>query len=278
MGRNIAISALALFLLSCNTASSEFAACASSDIVLMPHHLIVQPYIDEMYEVLTAQRPSKIIIISPDHFYSGSAAISASEEIEHGFTIHRNLALQYFGKLPIEGIMIRINAKENDLIELAEQLSKENALFIFSIDFSHYLDGKIARIHDLMSRDVIESRSIDDAKNLEVDSPGSVEVMLRLLALLDEKMVVYKNTNPSIDAGVESFTNTTHLFACSSSGTPPARQVHTTMYFEHPREWYLGKTEEDRYLYGYDETVFNTGEQDKVKLSDGTEESFNYFN
>ena len=132
-----------------------------------------------------------------------------------------------------------------------------------------------------MSHDVIESRSIDDAKNLEVDSPGSVEVMLRLLALLNEKMIVYKNTNPSLDAGVESFTNTTHLFACSSAGTPPTRQVLTTMYFEHSREWYLGKTQEDRYLYGYDETVFNTGEQDHAKVEHSSqsseEESFAYF-
>ncbi len=244
----------------------------------MPHHLIVKPYIDEMYEVLTAQKPSKIIIISPDHFYHGEDTVSPADELEHGFTIHRDLALQYFGKLPIEGYMVRIDARTDELTDFAEKLSKEKALFIFSIDFSHYLDGKIARIHDLMSRDVIESRTIADVKKLEVDSPGSVEVMLRLLQLLNEKMVVYKNTNPSLDAGIETFTNTTHFFACGLVGNPPPRQLKTSMYFAHPREWYLGKTEEDRYLYGYDEVLFDQGGKDKIKVSTGEEETFDYFN
>ena len=68
---------------------------------------------------------------------------------------------------------------------------------------------------------------------------------------------VLRNTNPSLDADVETFENTTHLFACSSDGTPQERQLKTSMFFVHPREWYLGKTMEDRYLFGYDETYFD---------------------
>lgn len=280
MGRNIKIGILAvsLFISGCTRVESDFAPCADSNVVLMPHHLIVERYINEMYGALArAQRPSKIIIISPDHFSTGDDGISTPDEHEHGFTIHRDLVSHYFDKLPVDGYMIRLDASEEDLIALAEKIAKENALIIFSIDFSHYLDGKIARIHDLMSRDVIESRTVADAQKLEVDSPKAVEVMLRTLELLDEKIVVYKNTNPALDAGIETFENTTHLFACSETGAPPPRLFKTSMYFAHSRDWYLGKTEEDRYLYGYDEMFFNQGGVDTTKVSTGEAETFDYF-
>lgn len=227
----------------------------------MPHHLIVEKYISEMYSALEV--PRSVVIVSPDHFSAGEFTISTPVESEHGFTIHRDLVSEYFG-VDAYGIMLRTDVTSEELAEV----DFGDALMIFSIDFSHYLPGSVSRVHDILARDVIESGSVEEARKLEVDSPAAVELMLRVLEQRGEKMLLLKNTNPSWDAGIESFENTTHFFGCGVPGEPGERSVQVSAFFEHPREWYLGKTQEDRYLYGYDTTVFDTGEQDRVVIGD----------
>lgn len=257
---------IVLLLLGCTQTSvpqqeetNEFAACKNAQILLMPHHLIVESVINEMYDAVDASGFENVIIVSPNHFNQGMLNVAAPNEKEHGFTIHRNLVEKKWGSKNITGYMIKPEATEAEVQMLADTLASQNALIIFSIDFSHYLDGKIASVHDAMSKDVIEADSIDDAQKLEVDTPTGVEVLLRVLAEKNLRMNILRNTNPSLDSGIATFANTTHLFGCSQEGTPPERQLSTMMYFAHPKEWYEGKTQEDRYLYGYDQMFFNQG-------------------
>ncbi len=241
-----------------------FADCKKADVVLLPHHLLVEGIIEEMYDEL--KTPRKVIIISPDHFNTGREQISKAQESEHGFTIHRDYVEKYFPKAKVEGWVIKTGTDTETLIEFTEQLAKEKALFIFSIDFSHYVPGKIAFAHDARTQDIIESRSIEEASTVEVDSPESIEVMLRLLEERGEKLLVIKSTNPSLDTNIETFENTTHKFGCSFDGEPAERRVYSTMDFSKSEDWYIGKTEEDRYLYGYDEIHFDQGGLDTVTI------------
>ncbi len=266
------------------TRATPFLACANgADIVLMPHHLLVKPIIEEVYAALASADTQwdKIVIVSPDHFSQGASGISTAVPSEHGFTIHRDYAKQFFPGIPIEGWMIRTDATEDEVAQLMNTLDQQsNTLFIFSIDFSHYLPGDIAHVHDLRSMDVMVAQDVEAARSLEVDSPIAVEILLRLLKAHSEILTDLHNTNPSRDTGIDTFANTTHVFACSASGTAPARQVETTMFFAHPREWYLGRTVEDRYLYGTDEALFDQGGMDHAVMNSGgtsTELNFNYF-
>jgi hypothetical protein len=264
-------------------ASQTFSSCQESEIVLFPHHLLVEDYIREMYESLEASE--KIIIISPNHFSTGYPAVAPAND-PFGYIPHEEFAQEYFPKAEIEGWMIKVGASEESLTwltsYLAEQSAEQSATIIFSIDFSHYLPGEVAYLHDLRSIDVIESREIESALSLEVDSPESVKVMLQLLAEKNLSMDVLKNTNPSWDTGIEFFENTTHVFGCSASTTPQARQLHLHMDFAHSEEHYLGLSEEDRYLYGYDTVSFNQGSTDTATIthSDKTTDIyiFDYFN
>lgn len=248
----------------------------------MPHHLIVESVINDMYDAVDASAYDNIIIVSPNHFNQGMPNITEANEKEHGFTIHREFVSRKWGQKNTTGIMIKTSATTEEMTTLAETLARQNALIIFSIDFSHYLDGKIAAVHDVMAKDVIEARNVEDAEKLEVDSPTAVEVLLRLLTKKNLRMQIIRNTNPALDAGIETFENTTHLFGCAEKGTPPERQLWTTMYFAHPKEWYEGKTQEDRYLYGYDAVFFDQGgETDRavIEYSDRQNEviEFTYF-
>lgn len=247
----------------------------------MPHHLIVKPIIESTYADMADESWPEVIIISPDHFHQGQAHISTPPESEFGYTIHRDYVEQTWPGIPVSGYMIQIDTTEEEVDALVARLAPKNALFIFSIDFSHYLPGDVSYVHDLRSMDVLTARSIEDARSLEVDSPIALEIMLKLLAARGETLDILRNTNPAHDAGITTFDNTTHVFARSEIGTPPARAVHTEMSFAHPAEWYMGKTQEDRYLYGYDSILWNQGGSDHATVTTTGQAdqtfSFDYF-
>ncbi len=270
---------ICLFALGLSGCSEGLSATSRSEaIVLLPHHLIVQPIIEDMYADLADEPWPEVIIISPDHFHAGATHISAPPESEFGFTIHRDYAEQTWPGMPVTGYMIQTNTTEAEVDALVDELAARDALFIFSVDFSHYLPGDVSYVHDLRSVDVLASRSIDDARSLEVDSPIALEIMLKLLERRGETLNILRNTNPSRDADIMTFENTTHVFARSTLGTPPARTVHTTMFFAQPAEWYAGKTQEDRYLYGYDSVLWGQGGEDHatVKTTGQPDQGFTF--
>lgn len=275
MGRSLAIIAILSLLTGCLTTPTE--PCTDSDIILLPHHLVVEPVIRDMYETISHRNPKKVIVVSPNHFLSGAHWIAPASEEEHAYTIHRDFLEEYFPQADVEGWMLKAGTPHELLLDFTDSID-EDALFIFSIDFSHYLPGQIAYVHDVRSKDVIEARSIDEAASLEVDSPESVEVMLRLAKMRKERIEILRNTNPSLDIGDETFENTTHMFGCSALGNPPNRQVRTKMLFANSEDWYRGKTEEDRYLYGYDEVEFEQGGVDTAKIdyTNGFSERFKF--
>lgn len=275
----------ALLLTSCLTPGAggqTFSSCENADVILLPHHLLVETYIEEMYESIADKSTEKVIIIGPNHFGLGQHDIEISQEDEFSFTIHRDFAKQYFPNAEIEGYMLRPEAGIAAIDWLLDEITDEDALFVFTVDFSHYLPGNVSLVHDLHSKDVIEARSAADARSLEVDSPTSIELMLKLMEARGLTMNILLNTNPALDADIETFENTTHQFGCSTSGTPPDRQINSLMEFAHPEVWYKGLTEEDRYLYGYDETTFNVGgeaDQATIEHLNGDTEKyiFDYF-
>lgn len=247
----------------------------------MPHHLIVKPIIEQTYKDLESEFHPEIIIISPDHFHQGATHITTPPESEFGFTIHRDYALTTWPDTPITGYMVQNEATQQEVDDLLGRLAKKDALFIFSIDFSHYLPGDVAYVHDQRSMDILRSRDVNDARSIEADSPTALEIMLKLLEIRGEILSISRNTNPSLDSGITTFENTTHIFARSELGTPSPRSLQTLMYFAHPQDWYLGKTQEDRYLYGYDQVFWDQGGSDHAVIEDGVEAgqtfSFSYF-
>ncbi|MFA6024008.1 MAG: hypothetical protein WC777_02215 [Candidatus Gracilibacteria bacterium] len=264
----------------------SFSSCTVSDIILLPHHALVEDWILALYASVDRASFDKIIVLSPNHFSTGPEAIARPSEQEHGYSLHEKWSTDMFPGVEVEGWMLKTPGSPEALEAFAQELSRaideDNALLVFSIDFSHYLPGEIALLHDLRSADIVESRSIEEAASLEIDSPATAELLLRVLEEQELSLEVLKNTNPSLDIGHDSFENTTHLFGCSSPATPLARQVFTQSFFAHPREWYEGKTGEDRYLYGTDEAFFDQGGQDHAIVKNAAGEilqefTFDYF-
>jgi len=251
---------------------SQYESCKDSQILLLPHHKLVETRIDAVLDVWPAHGIQKIIVLSPNHFLQGWAPIEPSNEKEHGWTLYRDKLSERYPHAELEGKMVRVGAPQVALEELVTELENElenpETRLVVTVDFSHGLPGDIAELHDLRSEDVLKALDAPATLTLEVDSPELLYVLTRLAQETNEGIKIVDHTNPSLDSGISTFENTTHFYACLlPNDTIPTRTLNVHMDFAHPRAFYEGKTLEDRYLYGYDSVEFDQDGQDTATLT-----------
>jgi len=179
--------------------------------VILPHHLLVGPLIEEFYRQLSANNDyGRIFLISPNHFDYGfhyvqttdtpdptkiigdldlesikdlaaSRSLSIEPEFyprEHGITVHLPFIRKFFPKAKVIPIIIKRTTPEKILNALADELLKisdEKTLIIASIDFSHYEEEKYALKND--------RHTINWLENLENNPPEHLLNDLKALAL-----------------------------------------------------------------------------------------------
>ncbi len=251
---------------------SQYESCTDSTVVLLPHHRLMEARIDTMLSVWPETGIEKIIVLSPNHFLQGRLPVETPNEKEHGWTIFRDKLTERYPAAELEGKMVRVGAPEtaleNLVTELKTELTDPKTRLVVTVDFSHGLPGDIAELHDLRSQDVLRALDSKATLTLEVDSPELLYVLTRLVQEKEEGLKIVDHTNPSLDSGIVTFENTTHVYACMVPNDGiVVRTLDLHMDFAKPLEFYEGKTLEDRYLYGYDSTNFNQGDQDTATVT-----------
>ncbi|MDP2643271.1 MAG: AmmeMemoRadiSam system protein B [Candidatus Peregrinibacteria bacterium] len=183
----LAISLITLIFIGCTTkAIPEPQNPITIKAIIVPHHLLVENYIDDFYKQISEKNPNveKIILISPNHFDYGNryiqsttsltdkdgtrinidkneiAKLSQTEafsiepiyfEKEHGIMNELIFTNKYFPNAEIIPIRIKNGTTKNHLDKLTNELSKiitPNTLIIISTDFTHYTNEKIALEND----------------------------------------------------------------------------------------------------------------------------------
>lgn len=155
----------------------------------------------------------------------------------------------------IAPILVRVDATPSELTELAtalEQLLEEDpeTLLIASIDMSHYQTQEIAEFHDILTQNTIQRKDMEKIRFLEIDSPGSMYVALRLARDLGLAPLIQSHTNSLvISNAILARESTSHFVisfsAATSSIEPPP--VTTEFWHQQPKV----PTEEDRLYHGY---------------------------
>ena len=179
---------------------------------VVPHHLLAEKIINNVFISLAADPPETIILLSPDHFnqckINSVEFISASEPeidsinvdseiadiINSKFTVLKENSIISFdhgisGLLPfiktnlpntkIVPILISQNfsfEKAEQFAELISQLQNKKCCIIASVDFSHYLPRSIADLHDERSTRVLINFESENFQNIEVDSPQALYI------------------------------------------------------------------------------------------------------
>ncbi len=176
--------------------------------ITVPHHLLARDLIADMFARARGGEYDVITIISPDHFWLGSTAISVAmddfgtvfgtvktnqklvselmqlPEIsvsdffyrEHGIQAELPFVAYHFPKTPIVAITLKANIGKDEVDRLITVLKKvltKKSLIVQSTDFSHYLTKTEADKKDAETVRVLGS--MDPNKLWELDQPDHMD-------------------------------------------------------------------------------------------------------
>ena len=154
----------------------------------------------------------------------GSVTDDERLEADHAAASHIPFVKHYFPEAKTACLLVAPSYDMKTPQRIAEALDslpeKEKYLFLFSIDFSHYLTPEEADSRDVITRQAVEDkdyRRIEGFKNDNVDSPFCLSAYLRLSELLGGEVTEADNSN-----------------TMKIIGTPYSKEVYTegvTSYF-----------------------------------------------
>ena len=209
---------------------------------IVPHHLVSGHTIAAFFSALVPQDPSTIVLIGPSHFTRGQkrvfttmrdwktpyGVVEADEDVivtlkKHGLvTIDEDVIkeehsiysiLPFIKKsLPDATIVPLIVEQGVDLrtldtliATLIDQVPKD-AVFVSSVDFSHYQTRNVAGFHDVHAKHIINTFDYARLKTLEIDSQESVYMVLQLMEHYGTQKVVHERHTNSADIGYAPYT------------------------------------------------------------------------
>lgn len=233
---------LLIFLTACAPVSDVRERVTLRGAVL-PHHLLVEVFIDDFYQHLQDEFPDvrKIILMSPNHFGYGSRYVQMSEKPryfpkEHGIMVHIPFLEKYFPDAEILPIILKFRTPREKLDALVRDLSprvNEHTLVLASVDFTHYVGEKDALGNDArtiawlesgrpvdfetitaLAQSIVIGKSSDGDNAVAFDSPETLYVTLKLMeAQGARRFVLWKRTSSaSLMKLDDPAQNTSHVF------------------------------------------------------------------
>jgi len=217
-------------------------------IGIVSHHLpTASPLIDDFYRHLKKARPDigTFIVVGPDHFekcrhkfsVSGQSVSTMFGEIkndsnifsqlsiagakkedacfqgEHAIGVQANYIRKYFPEARIVPLLLSYLAQSRNFDKTIAVLKKnrKNTFVLASLDFTHYIDARAANINDEVSHKLLLSQDGPAFTLKQVDSPGTLRLVLRLARELKLNTEILDHKNSFDYNG--SFQNTTSYFS-----------------------------------------------------------------
>lgn len=234
--------------------------------IILPHHdLVGDKRAEVLKEINELINPQTIILISTNHFNAGNANIIITDKVwnildaqinpnkeiidkilDSKLTIKDEMAFShehgifnllapihnYFPNAKIVPIIIKPGANREDLKSLTERLfmlCNNNCLLIASVDFSHYLPGALAEIHDKLSIRALDNLDENLIWQTEVDSREALYTTI-LWAKMHQtnKFVLKENTNSGKINNSRDTETTSYVFSWYGKGSFEKIKPETT--------------------------------------------------
>lgn len=217
---------------------------------IVPHHLLAGTFDATFFHTLEKQDPSVIVIIGPNHFNRGTGEIITTErnwktpfgEVKTDRSIlgvikqyhlasideetmkeeHSTYAIIPFVKksLPratVVPLIIKESAPEEALDAVVEKLVRylpPDAIIVGSVDFSHYKTLHVANKNDEKTIQAIKDFDYAALPDLDVDSPKSIYVILKLMEKFEAKNIVQSfHSNSAIISHTPNAKETTSYYS-----------------------------------------------------------------
>jgi len=216
---------------------------------IVPHHEIAWEMMGEFYQSISTDRQLNVFIIGPNHFGMGTSfcqigtedfvsfgnRLEINREIteilelqglrvsnqlqgrEHSIGIHTPLIKHYLPNSVLVPTYIKGNGTLDDMSDLTKMISEvaeEGDVFIFSIDFSHYLSLEEAMEKDQVTKALIDHGDVEMILGLGndyVDSPTGLGVFLKLAEALDKSFVFTGHGNSAEILGRDDGKSTSYF-------------------------------------------------------------------
>lgn len=207
---------------------------------VVPHHLTAGHMISGFFKTAAESRPDveTVVIIAPMHYSSDNAntlctsetdwaapygrletdreitalfmdklgAVADDEMVQydHSASAHIPFVKYYFPEAKSACLLVSPRETEDFPQRLAELLAEaaemKSCLFVFSIDFSHYLPSQEADMHDSETLEAVlagDTAAIEHMTDNNVDSPYCLSAYVRLTEMLDGEITAADNSNTS---------------------------------------------------------------------------------
>lgn len=187
--------------------------------LVVNHHLLAPHFIARTLAIASDQKPSVILLLSPNHFQIGKKQILTSAhdwmtpygaiktdkklstalglfadevpwEQEHGIKNIMPFIKHYFPATPVIPVIVKYTTSDATIDQLARTLAQElpeRALIIASFDFSHDQTSDVADANDSRSITVLQTLDYAQTKNLDIDSKPGLRLFLEILSLRGAK-------------------------------------------------------------------------------------------
>lgn len=235
---------------------------------IVSHHFFMEKDIADFFLSLKDQHPKTIVIIGPNHFSVGTGDVLVSQypyetpwgtlmpdqavvdqlvkkkivkvdeypfEKEHSISALVGFIKYVFPNAKIVPIILKRNVSEVVSRHLADELNDiltEESLVIASVDFSHHQNRIAAAFHDEKSIATIDSFDFDSVKRLEVDSPASIDTLMKYVDKRGAQKMVYTAKNSAaVSHNVSSEDVTSYLFAHFTKGEAQGKSVISMLNF-----------------------------------------------
>lgn len=235
---------------------------------IVSHHLLANIDIAKFFYEFSDQEVDRVIIIGPNHFYPttfpalsttydyetpfgevrldnefikglvSDTLVEIDEDIidtEHAISSLVPYVAHYLPDAELVPIILTRNAPNDLLKGLADYLKKnntENTIVIASVDFSHHLYSNASMLHDLRSVAAIKSYDLASLKELEIDSPQSISVLLQYLGSIQAMDISIWQQNAAAIFGEYDIDDvTSYVFAHTRKGSLKAVPGASMLFF-----------------------------------------------
>lgn len=203
---------------------------------VIPHHLTAGHMIAGFYKTASESRSDveTVVIIAPMHYPSENTLCTTENDwaapfgrletdseitavfkeklgapkddemmqYDHSVSAHIPFVKKYFPEARAACLLVSPRENEDFPQRLADALSEtaktKSCLFVFSIDFSHYLTSQAADMHDGETLEAVlsgDTAAIERMTNDNVDSPYCLSAYVRLTEMLDGEITAADNSN-----------------------------------------------------------------------------------
>lgn len=258
-----------LFVQKAFNASSPSNIPSKTRIVLIPHHLVAAREIASLLSSIPT--PKRIILLAPDHLGVGRTEVTIGNEAVSVFdatiesdsriatrviesvprargdqsAIVREISMQAlypflahaFPNATVTPVLMKIGQDTEARQLLAAEIGsilreQKDTLLISTVDFSHYQPEFVADFHDVLAEDVIRGLADKEVDRVELDSPGVLNVTLRVareLGLGNVSVLAHTNSLRILQSKL-SQESTSHFTAAFSPGEIRPQQSSTFLF------------------------------------------------